>query len=42
MAAKKEPKPTVPCPDCGGRKTVAFGTADVRCARCKGRGTVKA
>lgn len=40
-ASKNEPKPTVPCPECGGRKTVAFGTSDVPCATCRGRGTVK-
>lgn len=42
MADKKEPAPTVLCPDCGGRKTVAFGTSEVRCGRCRGKGTVKA
>jgi DnaJ-class molecular chaperone len=32
---------TTPCPDCGGRKVIAVGTEDVKCATCDGKGTVK-
>ena len=37
MSAKK---PKKPCPDCGGRGVVSFGTEDVPCATCDGTGKV--
>lgn len=29
------------CPQCGGRKTVAWGTGEVRCGLCGGTGKVR-
>ncbi len=34
-------KNEVPCPDCGGRGSVAFGDTEQPCAGCGGKGTVK-
>lgn len=28
-----------PCPDCGGRGTIPWGTSDLKCSACDGKGT---
>lgn len=28
------------CPDCNGRGTISFGTEDMECATCNGKGKV--
>lgn len=42
MAKSKSPSETKPCPVCDGRGVSSFGTVDIKCSRCKGKGTVKA